>query len=197
MRILPKAALVLSILLLATATHAQNLVQDFSFELGTPNPHWDETSTNFGFVICTDACDVQDGSIPKVSGDYAAWLGGTDVDETATVSQDVTLDSDPDTPTWVTFYLSRSYGGSTMGTGTLEVSLGATSLFSIPDAAAGEYQRITTSVTGLSGVQNLFLGASTTGGTANFLIDEVTVEQPFFWDGFESGNTSVWSTTVP
>lgn len=64
-----------------------NLLQDPSFELYTPNPYWDEYSTNFGTPLCNANC----GTNMANSGSVWAWFGGTSAHEVGMLSQTVTI----------------------------------------------------------------------------------------------------------
>ncbi len=72
---------------------ATNLIQDPSFEAGTPNPSWNEASVNFGTPLCTTAaCGTGGGTAGPNTGTWWAWLGGTAAtDEVASVDQTVTI----------------------------------------------------------------------------------------------------------
>jgi hypothetical protein len=61
-----------------------NPVADPSFEAGTPNPSWDEASTNFGTPLCSPgSC----GATGARSGTWWAWYGGTSNVENASLAQ--------------------------------------------------------------------------------------------------------------
>ena len=67
------------------------LLQDPSFELYTPNPYWDEYSAAFGTPLCTVAdCGTGTGTGPN-TGDVWSWFGGTSSGDTGYVSQDVMI----------------------------------------------------------------------------------------------------------
>jgi hypothetical protein len=67
-----------------------DVVRDGSFEAGTPNPFWDEMSTNFGTPLCSIAgCGVAGAR----TGAWWAWFGGTTVYEAGSLSQSVTIPS--------------------------------------------------------------------------------------------------------
>ncbi len=67
-----------------------DVVRDGSFEAGTPNPFWGETSTNFGTPLCSLAgCGVAGAR----TGNWWAWFGGTTVFEAGSLSQSVTIPS--------------------------------------------------------------------------------------------------------
>lgn len=74
--------------LLGTGTE---LIQDGSFELGTPNPEWNETSTNFGTPLCDEAtCGLGGGTGPN-TGLVWAWFGGITAAESGSVDQDIVI----------------------------------------------------------------------------------------------------------
>ena len=66
-----------------------NLLQDASFENGTStNEYWVGTSTNFGTPLCDVNCI---GEVFARTGSIWAWFGGVNVNETAALSQSVTI----------------------------------------------------------------------------------------------------------
>lgn len=66
-------------------------VVDGGFEAGTPNPNWNEASTNFGTPICDVAgCGTGGGTGPN-SGTFWTWFGGISAPETGSVDQIVTI----------------------------------------------------------------------------------------------------------
>ncbi|AVP99520.1 hypothetical protein C7S18_21120 [Ahniella affigens] len=112
MRLLTQTGLLLALLTLADVTvaaavklgaplpgtprdpHGSTIVADPSFESGTPNPVWSESSTNFDTPLCTvDACGTGNSAQPVNTGDWWVWFGGIDADETGEVAQTVTLPS--------------------------------------------------------------------------------------------------------
>ncbi len=69
-----------------------NLLQDPGFEANTPNPYWDEASTNFGTPLCTGgACGTGAGTAGPRTGAVWAWFGGTASYEAGSLSQTVTI----------------------------------------------------------------------------------------------------------
>ncbi|MCA0355054.1 MAG: carboxypeptidase regulatory-like domain-containing protein [Chloroflexi bacterium] len=75
---------------------AAEVVQDGSFEAtvaagnSNSNPFWSQSSTNFGVVFCTTACDPNSTSDVPHTGTWFAWFGGIDntmPTETATMQQ--------------------------------------------------------------------------------------------------------------
>lgn len=71
---------------------AQNLLSDPSFEAGSPNPSWFESSTNFGTPLCTiGGCGNGAGTTGPHTGDWWAWFGGISAYEEGLVSQSVVI----------------------------------------------------------------------------------------------------------
>jgi len=69
-------------------------VSDGSFEAGSPNPFWNEASTNFGTPLCTaGGCGTGGGTGPR-TGIWWAWFGGINAFEEGSVSQAVTFPAD-------------------------------------------------------------------------------------------------------
>jgi|GEM_PF-1634623 len=65
-----------------------DVIQDGSFELGTPNPYWTETSLHTFPLICDASCGV---NLPH-TGSWFVWLGGWGNEaEQGSVDQDVTI----------------------------------------------------------------------------------------------------------
>lgn len=66
------------------------IVKDGGFELGTPNPRWDEHSENFPSPICNvQRCGNFFGE--AYEGDWWVWFGGAEQHETGWVRQEVTI----------------------------------------------------------------------------------------------------------
>ncbi len=78
-----------------------NLLADPGFEAGTPNPSWDEASSNFGTPICDpDSC----GETGQRNGSFWVWFGGLSLtSEEGHVSQSITI---PSTASELRFWLN-------------------------------------------------------------------------------------------
>ncbi len=156
----------------------EDAVADGSFEGGTPNADWDETSTNFGTPLCDPTtCDP---SIVARTGDFYAWYGGTDVFEEGSVSQDVRI---PVGSTAMLSFYIQILSDSELGTDYVEVTMDADVLFNVNSNEIGNYGQYTLVEVDVSayadgnahlltfyGVTN---GAGPAGGWSNFLLDDV------------------------
>ncbi len=72
---------------------SNNLVTDASFEAGSPNPNWTESSTNFTSPLCTIAnCGSGSGTGPRTES-WWGWFGGLGggSHELAKLEQSVTI----------------------------------------------------------------------------------------------------------
>lgn len=145
-------------------------VADAGFELGSPNPHWSESSTHFGSPICNASCGLS-----AHSGNNYAWFGGVaDALEVATLEQEVMISAENSI---LTFYLLI---GSNAGRGELTVWLDDTELETFTAADAGGYATYTAVTLPVSQFADgnthtlRFYGITYLGGTTNFLIDDVT-----------------------
>ncbi|MGA7729711.1 MAG: kelch repeat-containing protein, partial [Chloroflexia bacterium] len=79
------------------------VIQDPSFEGGTPSAFWTEKSTNFGTPLCDVAsCGNGGGTAGPRTGDWWAWFGGTASAEDGAVSQTVNIPAGTST---LQFYL--------------------------------------------------------------------------------------------
>jgi hypothetical protein len=74
------------------AAGGTQVIQDPSFEGGTPNAFWSEESTNFGTPLCDVAsCGNGGGTTGPRTGDWWAWFGGTASAEDGAVQQTVNI----------------------------------------------------------------------------------------------------------
>lgn len=86
------------------------LLQDASFEAGSPNPVWQEGSTNFGTPLCTEALC---GAPGPHTGEWWAWFGGVQSGiETGYLRQTVTIPSGSATLSyWLKIPTANGTGG--------------------------------------------------------------------------------------
>jgi hypothetical protein len=119
-----------------TTCTVQNVIADGSLEAGTPNPSWDEGSTNFGTPICNPGpspnCGTGGGTAGPRTGSWWAWFGGIDATEDAFLSQTVNIPSGQAT---LQFYL---WIGAHSGAGVsdyLRVTVGGAEVFRATDAS--------------------------------------------------------------
>ena len=156
---------------------------DGGFELGTPNPRWDEASTNFGSPLCTTAaCGSGGATAAPRSGGWWAWFGGIAAPEAASLVQPVTL---PAGAARLRFWL---WNGASSGNGTdsLRVRVDGVPLFTAleggPAYAAG-YTPVQLDLSpfadgGVHVVQFDFAGSGS--GITSFSVDDVVLESSVF-----------------
>lgn len=110
-------------------------IQDGSFEAGTPNPYWTESSTNFGSPLCTVAgCGTGQGTGPR-SGTWWTWFGGAIAYEEGSMSQVVTIPVGATVLTW----WQENFACSGSATDYMEVNVDGTQVYQIlgNDASCG------------------------------------------------------------
>ncbi len=153
-----------------------NVVQDGGFEAGTPNPFWNEFSSNFGTPICNAACGTGGGSGPH-SGSFWAWFGGiTGVSETGSVDQNVII---PAESAVLSFWLEIPVANTT---GFLNVEIDGNVLATFTEAdqsAYGTYAQVDLDVSAFAdgGTHNLAFRSTTNagGGALNFFVDDISL----------------------
>ena len=177
-----------------------DIVEDGSFEAGSPNPFWLEESTGFGTPLCTVAQCGTDGGTGPFSGTWWAWFGGIDEFEEGAVGQ--TIQGDPGDRCTLSFYLEIpiSSGNST---DFLKVSIEGAQVFVVFENSPGysTYTRVDIDVSDyIDGQINTLRFDSTISGTphlADFFVDDVAITCKPFVDDFESGNSCNWTSSVP
>lgn len=116
-----------------TLNSSFDVIEDGSFEAGTPNPFWNEASTNFGTPLCDEGgCGTGGGTAGPLTGDWWAWFGGATTDETAIVNQDVVIGPG----STLSFYLWAPTPTAGTADGTFDVYIDSTSIFQIAQGAA-------------------------------------------------------------
>ena len=166
-----------------TGCPVQNVVLDPSFEAGSPNPSWDEGSTNFGTPLCiVDICGDGGGTAGPRTGDWWAWFGGIADVEDAFVSQPVNIPAGSQAT--LQFYL---WIGTHSGAGAadyLRVTVDGTEVFRADDTSTeydAGYTLVSINVTNLGGgAKELRFEehneASGNESNVNFHVDDVSLE---------------------
>lgn len=157
-----------------------NIVGDPSFEAGTPNPIWTETSTNFGTPLCTVAgCGTGTGTGPH-TGDWWAWFGGIAAFEDGTVSQGIMI---PTGATDLTFWLEAIICASPADF--IEVTVDGNQVFLADGSAAFcgtlGYHQETVDISAFAdgNIHTVEFHSTIFGsGTTNFFVDDVEILSP-------------------
>jgi len=176
------------------APEASQLLPNGDFELG--QTIWTEFSLNGWDIILVDSTV---GSMPAHSGEWLAWLGG-DFDEISYIEQQVLVPADASSLSYWQWIDSEDLCGFDIATVTVNGSV------------ADQYDLCETANTGGWVVHTVDI-ASYAGQTvtlrinvdtddtwnSNLFVDDVSFEvaDGLFSDGFESGDTSAWSSAVP
>jgi hypothetical protein len=160
---------------------ATDLIEDGSFEAGSPNAFWNETSTNFGTPLCdAGTCGTGGGTAGPNTGAWWAWFGGAGVGtfETGTVDQDVTLTNGN---TVVLEYFVWIGADGNAGGDTLEIDMDAATqqtIFSNDPAFSTGYAMTSVDISAFAdgGTHNLLVrGGQSTNGNTNFNVDDVSL----------------------
>ncbi|MGH9243492.1 MAG: BACON domain-containing protein, partial [Acidimicrobiales bacterium] len=176
------------------------IVGDGGFEAGSPNPVWDEASTNFGTPLCTaGGCGVGGGTGPH-SGSWWAWFGGIETSvETGSVSQNVTIPSAGSAE--LRFWLEIPVADST---GFLDVSLDGDVLFSVTEADGPSigYTEVVVDVSEYAdgGTYELRFDSTTQpgAGPVNFFVDDVSITVGGGGgEGCDNPTTIPWLSVTP
>jgi len=149
-------------------------ITDGSFELGTPNPVWNEIDS-FGFsLICSHAtCGSPDFPSQAHRGEYFAWFGSASLPRSSALEQTFII---PIGTRNLNFWLQIP---SAEGSGSLQVSLDNNSIFSVTEANVADYSDYTPVTVDISayaddGEHHLRFDSSVFGGGAmRFFVDDV------------------------
>ncbi len=165
-----------AVAILSCTSAAAQIVADGGFELGTPNPVWDEFSKNFPSPICNiDRCGDFFGD--PFEGDWWAWFGGATMHEVAYLRQQVTIPAGTAT---LSFYLDIT-SSSGNGSDFMSVSLDGQEVFTALESDASAYHPWTEVVIDVSafadGGSHLLSFDSTVSGPmrSNFFVDAVGI----------------------
>ena len=163
----------------AQAVRLGDLVADGSFEAGTPNPVWEEGSTNFGTPLCTSAdCAPNNEDFQPNSGTWWVWFGGIPQAEEGFIEQDVTI---PSGSAELSYFL-RIPAIEGLGSGTLRVLMDGDILATYTEADVttfgDEYVLVTLDASEYAdgGTHTLrFESENLAGNTINFFVDDVSI----------------------
>lgn len=161
----------------SAANGGGNLIADPSFEDGSPNGFWTESSTNFGTPLCTVAdCGTGTGTGPR-TGTWWAWFGGTASVETGTMGQNVTI---PSGSTSLDFYFEAPVCAAAADF--IRVTIDGTELWRADgnSSACGTvgYQQVSVPLGAFADGGShaiLFESTSTGAGNTNFMVDDVSL----------------------
>ena len=155
-----------------------NLLQDPSFEAYTPNPAWEEHSTNFGTPLCSvAACETDDTYAPRTGAAWA-WFGGIVEQETGWLKQAVNIPSGAATLEFYLWIGAVAAGGG--ADDTLRASIDSTVLFTATAAQAASYDAYTLVSLDASAFADgeshlVTLQADTAGQIIYFHVDDVAL----------------------
>jgi subtilisin-like proprotein convertase family protein len=155
-----------------------DVIADGGFEAGTPNPFWNEASSNFGTPICDVVSCGQGGGTGPHAGTYWTWFGGiTGVVETGSMDQNVVIPAGTAT---LSFYLEIPVADST---GSMNVDIDGNVLFTATEADTGTYATyapVTLDVSAYAdgGSHNVRFSSTTDAGAGplNFFVDDVVLD---------------------
>ena len=160
------------------------IMQDGSFEAGSPNPYWDESSTNFGTPLCDPSCLA---SVSARTGSWFAWFGGIAAQEEGQVSQVVTLPAGGALD--LTFYLWQQ--SCDTASDYMEVLVDGNQVYQIDGSgplcgsSGYELQRANLDAYADGGTHTLGFHSeifSLNGGITNFIIDDLAIQSPAVCD---------------
>jgi len=178
-----------------------DVIQDGSFEDGTPNTFWDEYSTNFGTPICdVPSCGTGTGTGPR-TGDFWVWFGGINAYEEGWVAQDVNI---PTGIATLNFWLEQIVCGSP--TDYMQVLIDGDEVFATdgtsPICGVLGYSEVVVDVTDYAdgGIHNIMFYSESDAGS-NIFVDDVvldvvagTPDLPWLSEDPESGTVAADST---
>lgn len=160
------------------APDATNVVQDGSFENGSPNPFWTEASTSFGTPLCDP---VGCGVAGARTGNWWSWFGGAgnNAAENGYVSQTITI---PTGLAKLNFWFVM--GAPSGGTGNFTVTLDSTVLFTANQTMTPtyglDYTKVSIDVSSFANGQAHVLKFSesdpATPGAFNAFVDDVSLD---------------------
>jgi hypothetical protein len=163
----------------ASNFEATDMIEDGGFEAGTPNPFWNEASTNFGTPLCdAGSCGTGGGTAGPNTGAWWSWFGGATAVEVATVDQDVTLTNG--NTVVLEYFLWIGVDGNAGGDA-LEVDVDGSNqqtILSNNVSFAAGYAMTSVDISSFAdgGTHNLLMrGTQATAATTNFNVDDLSL----------------------
>jgi hypothetical protein len=156
------------------------LINDGGFEIGIPNPQWNEFSTNFGTPLCTAGmCGYGTGTGPHAGGIWA-WFGGTSVVEIGSIDQTIVI------PPWGVTTLSfwvENHVSSGSGNDYLQVQIDDVPVLTILEGnpAYYYYSKVSLDISSYAdgnAHKIEFYSVCYGTGITNFFVDDVSVLAP-------------------
>ncbi len=160
-----------------TSVPVPNPVRDPSFEAGRSNPYWVGTSTNFTTPLCNPAsCS---GYALARTGSVWGWFGGTTANETATLSQTVTIPRGSAASLDFFLWIARARAGSNSAD-VFTVKVDGTTLFSANATQINSYSLYVPVSVNIGAYANgaahtITFGSVTTGQVVSFHLDDVSI----------------------
>ena len=154
-------------------------ISDGSFELGMPNPVWNEFDDFGTSPICTHStCGTLDFPSQAYIGEYFAWFGSASLPRIGSLEQTLLI---PVGTTTLSFWLQIP---SAEGTGYLQVSIDNNSLFRVSQTDVvnySNYNLVTLDISGYADGKSHKLGFYSKvegGGATRFFADHVGLSSP-------------------
>ncbi len=155
------------------------ILQDGSFEGGSPNPDWEEFSTNFGTPLCENGFCGSLGQSAR-TGTWWAWFGGiSSPEETGYLAQTLTI---PSGVAELSFWMWSDT--DTVDTDYLQVRIDSTPVFTVTGIQTVNYPTWTpititlnSYADGAPHVVQFYSVTATTGEVTNFHVDDVALCQ--------------------
>jgi len=182
---------------LAPEATATELLPNGDFESGPSQ--WTEVSLN-GWDLILDTTDLL---VTPHSGNWAAWLGG-DFDEIAYIEQEVTVPSSAPYFKYWHWIASEDFCGYDLAGVVVNSTIVVDTYSLCDDNDTGGWVLYSVNMAAYAGQTiDIQIRVETDDSlNSNLFVDDVFFEfdapaGAIFSDGFESGDTSAWSSTVP
>jgi Zn-dependent metalloprotease len=168
----------------AVEMNRRQQLEDFgdpSFEYYSPNPYWEEYSSNFGSPLCTVAdCGNSSGTAGPRTGSVWSWFGGTQASESAYVSQTVYFpDGYPSLKLKFYLWIGRANAGSDANDRFM-VDVDGVTVFTANATQKNSYATYTPVIVDVGGfktnaLHQITFSSMTTGQFVNFNLDDISL----------------------